>query len=80
MADDTSWDADSNGIPDSIQRDPVVVPEDPGPEGLPGITAPIEASGADDPRTDLEMDLDVILNKSRVANKAADELDDYIRN
>jgi len=73
------WDADGNGIPDSIQRDPVVVPEDPGPEGVPGITAPVEASGSDDPRANLEMDQDVILNKSRATDKAADAVDHYIK-
>ena len=43
-------DIDDNGIPDSIQRDPVVAPREPvmfgqpPEEGLPGITAPIEAT------------------------------------
>ena len=43
------WDADGNGIPDSIQRDPEVVPpepvqffEPPAEPGLPRIDAPIE--------------------------------------
>ncbi len=41
-------DIDDNGIPDSIQRDPVVAPGEPRPfsmyetDGLPGITSPIE--------------------------------------
>jgi hypothetical protein len=47
---DDPGDIDRNGIPDSIQRDPVGVPEDPQPlsgfapdPGLPGIDPPIEA-------------------------------------
>lgn len=48
MSDDPG-DIDRNGIPDAIQRDPVIVPEPasfgaPPEEGLPGITAPIEAT------------------------------------
>ena len=46
---DDDGDIDDNGIPDSIQRDPVVAPGYPGPfsmfepdPGLPGITSPIE--------------------------------------
>ena len=46
---DDDGDIDNNGIPDSIQRDPVVAPGDPAPfsmfepdPGLPGITSPIE--------------------------------------
>ena len=48
-------DLDGNGIPDSIQRDPVVVPEpfdffgDPPDVGLPGITAPIDVPVEDVP-------------------------------
>ena len=46
---DDDGDIDDNGIPDSIQRDPVVVRDpvvfgEPADEGLPGITAPIEAT------------------------------------
>ena len=49
---DDPGDIDRNGIPDAIQRDPVVVPEEPAPfslyppepAGLPGIDAPIEAT------------------------------------
>lgn len=42
MLDDDS-DLDRNGIPDSIQLDPVVVPAEPD-QGPPGIAAPIEAT------------------------------------
>jgi hypothetical protein len=57
---DDPGDIDRNGIPDAIQRDPVVVPDpppvtptsilvDPWPgDGLPGITAPIEEPEASD--------------------------------
>jgi hypothetical protein len=84
-------DIDRNGIPDMIQRDPVVVPEpfdlfgDPPDDGLPGITAPIEAPEpiepppAEVPQAPVETHQEVLLNTSRVANKAADELDGYIR-
>lgn len=48
---DDDGDIDNNGIPDSIQRDPVVAPGDPVPfgmfepdPGLPGITSPIETT------------------------------------
>ena len=46
---DDDGDIDDNGIPDSIQRDPVVERQavvfgEPADEGLPGITAPIEAT------------------------------------
>ena len=50
---DDPGDIDRNGIPDAIQRDPVVVPPEPVPfgvfdpdpdEGLPGITARALAS------------------------------------
>ena len=47
---DDDGDIDNNGIPDSIQRDPVVAPPEPvmfgeaPDEGLPGITSPIEAT------------------------------------
>jgi hypothetical protein len=51
---DDPGDIDRNGIPDSIQRDPVGVPEDPQPlsgfapdPGLPGIDPPIEATADD---------------------------------
>jgi alpha-beta hydrolase superfamily lysophospholipase len=48
MYDDTG-DIDQNGVPDSIQRDPVVEREplifgEPAEPGLPGITEPIEAT------------------------------------
>ena len=49
---DDPGDLDRNGIPDSIQLDPVVVPEDPfvfgepvAETGLPGIDSPITAVG-----------------------------------
>ncbi len=49
-------DIDRNGIPDAIQRDPVVAPPvpfgvfDPDPDpGLPGITAPVEATSEPQP-------------------------------
>ena len=57
MTDDW-WDADHNGIPDSIQRDPVVAPEPAAGSSeadqdarLPGINAPIDppAEPAPDP-------------------------------
>jgi hypothetical protein len=49
---DDPCDIDRNGIPDAIQRDPVVAPEEPvpfslfppEPAGLPGIDSPIEAT------------------------------------
>ena len=51
-----SWDADRNGIPDSIQRDPVVAPDDspafsePEPDvGLSEMTSPIEPPVAPTP-------------------------------
>ena len=83
--DESSGDIDRNGIPNSIQRDPVVVPEpfdlfgDPPDVGLPGINSPIEASGSDEPTPELEMEQDVTTNRARTADKAADAMDDYIR-
>ncbi len=46
---DDPGDIDRNGIPDAIQRDPVVAPEpvifgEPTQPGLPGITEPLEAT------------------------------------
>ncbi len=55
---DNDGDIDNNGIPDSIQRDPVVAPGDPLPfsmfdpaPGLPGIDSPIEATAEPVPET-----------------------------
>lgn len=56
-------DIDRNGIPDMIQRDPVVVPEpveifgEPPDPGLPGITAPIEATAEPEPEPATPADL-----------------------
>ncbi len=57
-------DLDRNGIPDAIQRDPVVVPPEPEPfgvfdpdPGLPGITTPIEATAGPQPEPATPADL-----------------------
>jgi hypothetical protein len=84
-------DIDRNGIPDMIQRDPVVVPETAdrfGDDvGLPGITAPIEAPAEvapDGPATEIpevrfDVVQDVTQNKARTASKAAEAMDGYIK-
>jgi hypothetical protein len=58
---DDTGDIDRNGIPDAIQRDPVVVPGDPAPfsmfdpePGLPGIDSPIEATAEPVPEMPVE--------------------------
>jgi hypothetical protein len=50
---DDPGDIDRNGIPDAIQRDPVVAPGEPRPfsmyetDGLPGIDTPVDATPVD---------------------------------
>ncbi len=56
---DDDGDIDNNGIPDAIQRDPVVEREpvifgEPADEGLPGITSPIEATAEPMPEMPVE--------------------------
>jgi hypothetical protein len=58
---DDDGDIDNNGIPDSIQRDPVVAPGDPVPfnmfepdAGLPGIDSPSEATAEPVPEVPVE--------------------------
>jgi hypothetical protein len=86
-------DIDRNGIPDMIQREPAVAPEpfdlfgEPPEVGLPGITGPIEAPEPDEPtapdghapEAPPEIAHDAVPDKARTANKAANQMDDYLK-